>query len=169
MTSGVIDRGMKNLLPIDEFRNIIAAGPQFALERDPFGYFRMKKSNPYVGDPTEAKLWPSRVLVEKFLKQQEPAFQAQHTVVEIPANAPTLRELGDKIKAHLVRMAKDERAKGSPMQESFMFSRPTAYGATRVTVSYRDHEYKPEVLAWDKAREYLAWLDAGNVGTHHMM
>lgn len=75
----------------------------------------------------------------------------------------TLEELAERINAHLQKFPRD-RFPGARAAASL-----TGLGwGERVRVVY-DNRDRSHPLTKDEAQRYLAWLDAGNVGTHFDM
>ncbi len=79
-----------------------------------------------------------------------------------------LKEIAEKICTHLKRF---ERSKKHNPTDSKYKTRPffMAYASargTRVYVTYISYQGQSGLKKAD-ALAYLAWLDAGNVGTHH--
>ncbi len=86
---------------------------------------------------------------------------------------PTIDEIGDRIHAHLDRFEKDPKINvvrggpGKPGEGTLNFYHVNAWGAGRyVGVRYVSYQ-GGSMLKKDEAAAYLAWLDAGNIGTHY--
>lgn len=81
---------------------------------------------------------------------------------EPAGTAPKLADIASRIYAHLMRLEKGH--KGSKPTRYFM---PNAWPAgSRVGVRYVSYQGSWFLTKAD-ALEYLAWLDAGNEGSHH--
>lgn len=87
---------------------------------------------------------------------------------------PSLTEVANRIAKHLTRFAAQKAIAEKEWTDSHgdtrkltMFWRPGAYRAgSRVKVRYVSYQYESS-LTRDEAINYLAWLDAGNVGRHY--
>lgn len=85
-----------------------------------------------------------------------------------------LDDLASRIRAHLDRFAKDpaiadhEWTDGTGKKHaSALYWHPNAYRAgPRVKVRYVSYQYETSLTKAD-AEQYLAWLDAGNIGRHY--
>jgi hypothetical protein len=85
------------------------------------------------------------------------------------ADLPTAKELGERICAHLKRFEADP-VLNAEVERRRMKLRPffnvSAFGERKyVFVSYVAYQGISK-LSREQAAEYLAWLDAGNVGSH---
>ena len=81
-----------------------------------------------------------------------------------------MKELGDRIEAHLKRFESDPAINVVNLESR---SRDYYYAYTvsgRKYIRIRYILYHPEyTLTREEAEAYLAWLDAGNVGQHYVM
>jgi hypothetical protein len=80
---------------------------------------------------------------------------------------PTLTEIAARIRAHLKRFEADPAInKLDPHYRTRTYYCVNAYrGGRYVSVSYVNYQ-GATALERERAERYLAWLDAGNVGTH---
>lgn len=77
-----------------------------------------------------------------------------------------LDEIASRILAHLKRFEADKKINASKYGVPYYMV--NAYRAgTRVGVAYVAYQYHSKLKKAD-AEAYLAWLDAGNVGTHYV-
>ncbi len=80
------------------------------------------------------------------------------------AKQPKIAEIAERIAAHLLRMEKTDPKRGSSRCAYYM---PNAWAAgPRVGVRYVSYQSTTNLTKAD-ALEYLAWLDAGNEGSHY--
>lgn len=93
-----------------------------------------------------------------------------------------LSEIAARIDAHFKRIEPDEklnpcrefvggewRNTGTTMRGTAWLCRPSCLATgTRIRVSYVSYQCTL-FLSKDAALAYLAWLDAGNLGSHHVM
>lgn len=89
----------------------------------------------------------------------------------IATRAPKLGEIASRIAAHLVRMAAEETAAAGRgfTGKGRRFYEPNAWAAgSRVGIRYVSYQYTTPLTKAD-AWAYLQWLDAGNVGRHHIL
>jgi hypothetical protein len=78
--------------------------------------------------------------------------------------APKLREIADRIAAHLKRMEMAQPNRG--YGRSLYWKANSWPAGSKIGVVYISYQYEHKLTKAD-ALEYLAWLDAGNEGTHH--
>lgn len=82
-----------------------------------------------------------------------------------------MKQLATKINAHLQRFEADKTGVNKDDKGDGMGSRPffnahaTYYGGRFIAITYVSYQGDSQ-LTQAEAREYLAWLDAGNIGQH---
>lgn len=80
-----------------------------------------------------------------------------------------LDEIAEKIRAHLKRFEADPVINAINVWKTHPYYHANAYRAgSRVAVTYISYQHTSNLKRED-ALEYLAWLDAGNVGRHYAM